>query len=282
MKKFALCMALSFVLASPAFAGASKDGDTTTGSSTTASTDCTSQPTCVSMGYSTDATCDNGSFIYCPYDISYKKCIPNGGVAKTDCAAEGFTKEDKTSWCSKVVKCSADNSYTLCAKNITCASGEALIGTDCKPIYASCSAANLLSYSECNTKGYTCGLAQIIYTSADGSTTTCYNGKVAKACPAGYTTGTASSCTRTMDGGTCSNGYGLLYSIDYYSGDTACSGCTCKLEFNKPSTGCNCPSSDKPYWVDGRCSATCPGHAQGLECFRCDIVDREVSTISPY
>ena len=122
MKKIALCMALSFVLASPAFAATSPDSD--------ASTDCTSQPTCVSMGYSTDATCDNGSFIYCPYDISYKKCIPSTSAA-IDCEAEGFTTEDKTSWCSKVVKCSANNNYTMCAKIITCGDGEALIGAEC-------------------------------------------------------------------------------------------------------------------------------------------------------
>lgn len=267
MKKIALCMALSFVLASPAIAAtASPGGD--------ASTDCTSQPTCVSMGYSTDATCDNGSFIYCPYDISYKKCIPSTSAA-IDCEAEGFTTEDKTSWCSKVVKCSANNNYTLCAKNITCGEGEALIGADCQPIYASCSAANLLSYSECNTTGYTCGLARIIYTSADGTTATCYSGKIAKSCPAGYTTGTASSCTRTMDGGTCSNGYILMYSTDYYSGDTACSGCTCKLELNKPSTGCNC-TQDKPYYVNGVCRADCPGHAIGQECFMCAVLDEYV------
>jgi hypothetical protein len=273
MKKIALYTILSLLIASPAFALASPDGDPggSTGSNV-GETDCTTQPECANLGYTTDATCDEGAFIYCPYDTSYKKCIPNAVTsAEIDCAELGFTTENKADWCDKIVKCPTDSSYTLCAKNITCAEGEALIGSDCKTIYSSCSAAGLLSFAECNTAGYTCGALRTIYTSADGTTMACYLGKTAKSCPAGYTTGAASSCSKTPDGGTCSDGYMLLFSTEYYAGDSACKACTCKPELDlKPSTGCNCTSA-KPYYVNGVCRADCPGHAQGLECFMCAI-----------
>ena len=277
MKKIALYTILSLLIASPAFALASPDGEPggSTGSNV-GETDCTTQPECANLGYTTDATCDEGAFIYCPYDTSYKKCIPNAVTsAEIDCAELGFTTENKADWCDKIVKCPTDSSYTLCAKNITCAEGEALIGSDCKTIYSSCSAAGLLSFGECNTAGYTCGALRTIYTSADGTTMACYLGKTAKSCPAGYTTGAASSCSKTPDGGTCSNGYILMFSTEYYAGDSACSACTCALEPNvKPSTGCNCTSA-KPYYVNGVCRADCPAPA-GQQCFMCNFMDEVV------
>ena len=133
MKKFALCMALSFVLASPAIALTSPDGETSTDD-----LNCITQPTCAELGYEVAtalSACTNGSWLSCPFDSTYKKCVPNGGSeAEIDCDTLGFTTSDKTSWCKNIVKCPADASYTLCSSAITCASGETLIGGSCQTV----------------------------------------------------------------------------------------------------------------------------------------------------
>ena len=76
-----------------------------------AALNCTTQPTCEQLGYSksVDSNCDD--YILCPFDTSYKKCI----TGKVDCAELGFTQDDKSEWCNKIVTCQTDSSYTLCA-----------------------------------------------------------------------------------------------------------------------------------------------------------------------
>ena len=81
-----------------------------------AALNCTTQPTCEQFGYSksVDANCDD--YILCPFDTSYKKCI----TGKVDCAELGFTQDDKSEWCNKIVTCQTDSSYTLCAATENC------------------------------------------------------------------------------------------------------------------------------------------------------------------
>ena len=81
-----------------------------------AALNCTTQPTCEQLGYSksVDANCDD--YILCPFDTSYKKCI----TGKVDCAELGFTQDDKSEWCNKIVTCQTDSSYTLCAATENC------------------------------------------------------------------------------------------------------------------------------------------------------------------
>ena len=90
-------------------------------------------------------------------------------------------------------------------------------------------------------------------------------------CPLGYAT-SADSCLRTPDGLTCADVYTLAIEGNYYSGTKKCGKCQCSLILSggNLSQGCPCTAA-KPYYVNGVCSATCPGHSMGLECFMCSI-----------
>ena len=72
--------------------------------------DCDTAPTCEELGYTTedDPYCAEKGYMYCPLDHSYKKCV------NMDCVKLGFTEDDKSSWCNKLIKCKGDTSYTLC------------------------------------------------------------------------------------------------------------------------------------------------------------------------
>ena len=72
--------------------------------------DCDVAPTCEELGYSTedDPYCAENGYMYCPLDRSYKKCV------NMDCTKLGFTEDDKTSWCNKLVKCKGNPRMTLC------------------------------------------------------------------------------------------------------------------------------------------------------------------------
>ena len=267
MKKIALYTVLSLLMASPAFAATSPDG-------LTSDAECISQPSCADLGYSTTATCNSGSFIYCPFDSSYKKCIPEDGVAEEmNCEALGFTTSDKTSWCKRVVKCPADDAYTLCDAQISCEANEFLIGGKCERYYASCSAAGLMASTECNTNAWTCALPTTIYTSAEADTTVCYRSKMAKACPTGYAI-SAAFCLSSATGEVCENGFNFLALANPtdYSGDNACGKCSCKLPeidnggFTPVTTDC-CTLGYK-YNVDGNCTNTCP-YTDGRYCITC-------------
>ncbi len=72
--------------------------------------DCEKVPTCEELGYSRDDDpyCADNGYMYCPLDHSYKKCV------NMDCAKLGFTEDDKTSWCGKIVKCKGNQKFTAC------------------------------------------------------------------------------------------------------------------------------------------------------------------------
>ncbi len=72
--------------------------------------DCEKVPTCESLGYASedDPSCTPDGYVYCPFDENYKKCV------NYDCAKMGFTEDDKTSWCGKLIKCRGNPRMTLC------------------------------------------------------------------------------------------------------------------------------------------------------------------------
>ena len=79
-------------------------------SGTAEAIDCQTPPTCESLGYAKadDLGCETDGYLNCPFDTSYKKCVTH------NCEKLGFTKDDKTLWCSNIIKCNADTTYTLC------------------------------------------------------------------------------------------------------------------------------------------------------------------------
>lgn len=83
-----------------------------------AQVNCATIPDCGSLGYSSSAGSCDGTWLYCPFNSNYKKCIPN---AATD-TCTGFTNTDKTSWCKTVVPCATDTTLTLCAEVADCPS----------------------------------------------------------------------------------------------------------------------------------------------------------------
>lgn len=118
-----------------------------------AAVDCSSgaKPSCNALGY-TETTCSSGSYVACPYDKTKKKCIP---VAPT-CEDLGFTVNDKSAWCTNIVECPTDTSYTLCA---------AAFAEDCESA----------GYKELGGNDYICeGTIEI--TLFNGTTATCAKG----------------------------------------------------------------------------------------------------------
>ena len=71
---------------------------------------CEKQPTCEELNYSKedDPQCAEDGYILCPFDFSYKKC------AQPDCEKLGFTSSEKSGWCSEIITCPQDSSYTAC------------------------------------------------------------------------------------------------------------------------------------------------------------------------
>ena len=72
--------------------------------------DCSKQPTCSELGFSTEnnPNCLLDGYLYCPFDSQYKKCV------NFNCELLGFTLSDKSGWCAETIECKGDKSYTLC------------------------------------------------------------------------------------------------------------------------------------------------------------------------
>jgi len=81
--------------------------------------ECGPMPDCEALGYVKNANCKQNTYISCPYDASYKRCI------NPDCEALGYTMTDKKSWCKTIVSCPTDSSFTLCREKCAgCTTGE--------------------------------------------------------------------------------------------------------------------------------------------------------------
>ena len=81
--------------------------------------DCSKQPTCEELGYSTqdNPNCFSDGYLICPFDSQYKKCV------NFNCESLGFTQSDKTSWCKNIATCPNNKDYTACIK-ATCDIGD--------------------------------------------------------------------------------------------------------------------------------------------------------------
>ena len=119
---------------------------------------CTSLPDCEKLGYylGYNAACgtDDSRYIFCPYDVRYRKCV------NYDCANMGFTADDKSAWCRNIVTCKFDEAYTLCADSYE-------IGATCTPV--ECTAVTIPSENahgtvKCQPKAADCSTGEPVYT----------------------------------------------------------------------------------------------------------------------
>ena len=168
--------------------------------------DCQNIPECAELGYSNNIQSCNGSWLYCPFNSNYKKCIPNGS------SCDGFTDTDKIEWCNDIVPCNNDESLTLCASSFRCETGYS----------HGLTSANGCGTKNIGTKGWK--LASSKVTATDGSSVTC-NKCEALPCPGNSST----AITSRKD---CDEKYGEKGYYDFnsyiegYSGDKECHSCT--------------------------------------------------------
>lgn len=95
MFKFSFCFCTAVLLTSTALAD---------------SLNCSETPSCAELGFSRADVPGCKNYLHCLFDPSYKVCI------ERTCDALGFTQTDKTSWCSEIVPCYTDETFTLCAE----------------------------------------------------------------------------------------------------------------------------------------------------------------------
>ena len=71
---------------------------------------CAQAPDCAELGYSNvdDPNCKKDGYLYCPFDFNYKKCV------ELNCQGLGYTNTEKSGWCSEIITCPQDSSYTAC------------------------------------------------------------------------------------------------------------------------------------------------------------------------
>ena len=203
---------------------------------------CTSLPDCESMGYflGYNAACgtEDARYIFCPYDIRYRKCVDY------DCEGIGFTADDKTEWCETIVPCKMDNTLTLCdePKGEVCEVVTCPEGVDVNSLIA-----NAIAIDPCTPMGEDCLPGETVYTNWK-----CRNGY-------SYIGG---RCRRL---GFCDEGtYGTLNECR-----SSCSGNCVALETTDPrySDVCryvcdgdvvdSCPSGSYEDWSD--CDENCDG-----------------------
>ena len=113
---------------------------------------CEKQPTCEELNYSKedDPQCAEDGYILCPFDFSYKKCL------QPDCEKLGFTSSEKSGWCSEIITCPQDSSYTAC----NCLKSRCNIGD---VFYADGSCGDVKDYTEEKV-----AVGVVYYTNCDG------------------------------------------------------------------------------------------------------------------
>ena len=171
-----------------------------------AQVNCKQIPDCAELGYSNDTQTCNGSWLYCPFNSNYKKCVPNGA------SCDDFTDTDKTEWCNDIIPCDGDSSLTLCASSFRCETGY---------LHGLTSAKNC-GNGTIGTKGWKLTSSKV--TATDGSSVTC-NKCEALACP-------GNSSTEITSRKDCDKKYGenryydFNSAIEGYSGDKECHSCS--------------------------------------------------------
>ena len=239
---------------------------------------CVAQPSCAMLGYSKTNVPNCTSYIHCPFDTSYKKCVT---LDHTEGKCTGYSLADcpphakcepcgsyKISSCADGYKVDGDTCIcaTVCADRLTqkdiplnagpikqscnaCgAVSDIITGWECNSGYVNISGECKQAYSGCEAAGYlsspksnaTCSTVSV-YTSS-GSTMTCYSGCT---CKSGYT-GDPCVCATTCTDKVTSKPDNASYT---YESCTACgssysikSGWTCDSGYVKSGNSCVCPS----------------------------------------
>ena len=138
---------LTFALASPVYA----------------SLNCTSHPSCESLGYSKTETCSGGTLIQCPFDTSYKKCVK-------ELVYDELCSQYPLAECPSGASCYKCENGKPNYMAYGCSSGYTNINGDCVKAYEDCSSAG---YEYSDNRGKVCTSSAEI-TLLDGSKTMCY------------------------------------------------------------------------------------------------------------
>lgn len=158
-----------------------------------AALNCTEQPSCSSLGYTTSisSSCPSDKILSCPYDSSYKKCV------LPSCDDMGFTTTDKSSWCGQIINCASNTAYTACVAEKS---------NDCSTYnYTSCPSVAL----KCSTCINGSTIKYRIESCVDGFTYSNYN------CTGNLCSGyNLSSCPTGGICSTCKSGYTTKYKLD--------------------------------------------------------------------
>ena len=138
---------LTFALASPVYA----------------SLNCTSHPSCESLGYSKTETCSDGKLIQCPFDTSYKKCVK-------ELVYDELCSQYPLAECPAGASCYKCENGKPNYMAYGCSSGYTNLNGDCVKAYEDCSSAG---YEYSDNRGKVCAASAEI-TLLDGSKTMCY------------------------------------------------------------------------------------------------------------
>lgn len=159
------------------------------GSDAHAALQCITQPTCTALGYSKETVADCQSYLYCPFDTSYKKCV--SGTAGGDCS-----KYTLTSCPSKGICISCTSGSTIKYALVGCETGYAEVaGLRCKKSYASCEDAGYFT----NDTNRDCSSENFIYTT-NGTPKNCYTSCT---CKSGYTEDDSGNCVKVKVYASC-------------------------------------------------------------------------------
>lgn len=196
-----------------------------------AQVNCAEVPDCAELGYSNDAKTCSGSWLYCPFNSAYKKCVPSGN------SCEGFTKDDKTQWCNVIVPCSNDESLTLCASSFKC------------PVYTTAN----LEAGDCGTSKEGWTVISTNVTATNGASITCGKCKERTCAMHGYKTGRNKLSGEHF---TCTSGNVFLGDTE-----TTCYNCECNQGYVLVGNEC------KPAYRDCQEANLLTQPYSGLDCF---------------
>ncbi|MBE6450840.1 MAG: DUF1566 domain-containing protein [Alphaproteobacteria bacterium] len=78
---------------------------------------------CKTLGYSNQDVSGCTNYLYCPFNTNYKRCVAGGN--ELDCEELGYTTDDKSAWCGKILTCPNDSRLTSCSAGLQlCALGD--------------------------------------------------------------------------------------------------------------------------------------------------------------
>ena len=101
---------------------------------------------CTDLGYQQGKEEGCESYLKCPFDTSYQRCVKH--TSKT-CTELGYTATNKSSWCQDILTCETDSSLTLCKNHKSCGTLGFQSGITCKENEASLKCPFDTSYQKC-------------------------------------------------------------------------------------------------------------------------------------